>query len=100
MGVRKALLFALKLAISAVSLYLVFSKADVAQTARILKGIGPGYFISAACLYIVSQSVSTLRWKLLLPETFLYGRLFSLYMIGSFFSSFLPGVIGGDVVKA
>jgi uncharacterized membrane protein YbhN (UPF0104 family) len=41
-----------------------------------------------------------MRWKLLLPGKFKIKKLFSLYMIGAFFSSFLPGVVGGDAVKA
>ncbi len=57
-------------------------------------------FLAAALIYILSQLASTIRWKLLLPEKFTVGRLFSLYMIGAFFSSFLPGVIGGDAIRA
>jgi len=100
MNAKKALLLALKLAISALSLYLVFSKTDINKVFSILKSVGPFYFLIAASLYVVSQFVSSVRWKLLLPEKFMLRRLFSLYMIGGFFSSFLPGVIGGDVVKA
>ena len=100
MSAKKALFFVLKLVISGLSLYLVFSKTDVQKVFSILKGIGPFYFLAAALLYIAAQFISALRWKLLLPEQFGVRRLFSLYMIGSFFSSFLPGVIGGDVVKA
>jgi glycosyltransferase 2 family protein len=99
-NVKKAFLFALKLAVSALSLYLVFSKTEIGKVFSTLKGIGPLYFLVAALLYITAQFVSAVRWKLLLPEKFMLRRLFSLYMIGSFFSSFLPGVIGGDVVKA
>ena len=44
--------------------------------------------------------LSTLRWKLLLPEKFKFRKLFSLYMMGSFFGTFLPGIIGGDAVRA
>jgi uncharacterized membrane protein YbhN (UPF0104 family) len=97
---RKLFIFILKLAVSSFSLYLIFRKADVRQVMRILGDIGVWYFLIASVLYIISIVVSTLRWKLLLPEKFVFGRLFSLYMIGAFFSSFLPGVIGGDVVKA
>lgn len=97
---KKAFLFALKLAISAAALYIIFSKADIQKTLSIMKGINPLYFLAAAVLYILSLGVSAWRWKLLLPDKFGFRRLFSLYMIGSFFSSFLPGVIGGDVVKA
>lgn len=85
---------------SSASLYLVFRKADLSQISSILMSIGPFPFLFVSLLYILSQLASTFRWKLLLPERFTVRRLFSLYMIGAFFSSFLPGVVGGDAVKA
>lgn len=51
-------------------------------------------------LYILSIYLSSIRWRLLLPEGHKTGRLFSLYLIGSFFNHILPGIIGGDAVKA
>ncbi len=97
---NKTLIFILKLTVSAVSLSIVFSKTDIREIVFMFRKIGLFYFLLASLLYILSLLVSTSRWKLLLPEKFTFRRLFSLYMIGSFFSSFLPGVIGGDVVKA
>jgi uncharacterized membrane protein YbhN (UPF0104 family) len=72
----------------------------MAQVGQILKSIGLLTFLSASALYVLSQVFSTLRWQLLLPDKYSLKRLFSLYMIGSFFSSFLPGVVGGDAVRA
>ena len=100
MKLNKTLFFVLKLLVSVGSLYLIFSKTDMHQIGLMLKKIGPLAFLSASFLYILSLVGATMRWKLLLPDKFMFRRLFSLYMIGSFFSSFLPGVIGGDVVKA
>jgi uncharacterized membrane protein YbhN (UPF0104 family) len=98
--IRKSLFFIVKLVVSAAALYVVFSKIDIRELAFMFAKIGPLYFVLAALPYIVAQAVSTWRWKLLLPEQFRFRRLFSLYMIGSFFNSFLPGVIGGDAIKA
>jgi hypothetical protein len=98
--INKILFFLFKLIVSAGSLYLVFSKTDINVIFLMMKKIGPFFLLAAACIYILSLVVSSYRWKLLLPENFRLRRLFSLYMIGAFFSSFLPGVIGGDVVKA
>ncbi len=100
MKINKIALFAIKLAVSALSLYMVFLKADINQIIAMLKKIGLLPFLFAASLYVLSICGAAFRWKLLLPERFTYRRLFSLYMIGSFFSTFLPGVIGGDVIKA
>jgi uncharacterized membrane protein YbhN (UPF0104 family) len=100
MKINKVAFFALKLLVSALSLYLVFLKVDLYQIVEMLRKIGLAAFLLASLLYIMSICGAAWRWKLLLPERFTFRKLFSLYMIGSFFSSFLPGVIGGDVVKA
>lgn len=98
--IKKTLLFVAKLSVSAISLYIIFSKTDSGQILSILNNINILYFLAAALLYIFSQFIASIRWKLFLPERFRIKKLFLLYMIGAFFSSFLPGIIGGDVVKA
>lgn len=100
MKLNKWLLFSAKLVVSGGALYFVFSKTDTALVAATIKKIGPQAMLAACGLYIASLIGGALRWKMLLPERFTLRRLFSLYMIGSFFSNFLPGVIGGDAVKA
>ena len=97
---KKVLILILKLAVSSFSFYLISRKADMAQVGYILKSIGLLTFLSASALYIMSQVLSTMRWQLLLPDKYSLKRLFSLYMIGAFFSSFLPGIVGGDAVRA
>ena len=79
---------------------MVFSRADMEHTFSIMKSIGPFHFFSAVFLYIFAQLISSVRWKLLLPENFTIKKLFSIYMIGAFFGSFMPGIIGGDAVRA
>jgi glycosyltransferase 2 family protein len=89
-----------KLAISSASLFLIFRKTDMEQVVYILKSIGLLAVLSAAVIYVASQFISTFRWKALLPDRYPAMRLFSLYMIGSFFSTFLPGLVGGDAIRA
>jgi len=97
---KKVLVLILKLLVSSFSFYLISRKADMVQVLHILKSIGLFTFLSASALYILSQVFSAARWRLFLPDRYPLKRLFSLYMIGSFFSSFLPGVVGGDAVRA
>ena len=100
MKINKTAFFLFKLAVSALSLYIVFSEAGPRQILSMMRRIGPLYFFTACLIYIAAQAISTFRWRLLLPENFTFRKLFSLYMIGAFFNSFLPGLVGGDVVKA
>ncbi len=97
---RKTLLVILKFLVSAWLLYSVISKTGMEMVLSILQGINPLHLVSAALIYILSIYISTIRWHLLLLGGLDFRRLFSLYLIGSFFNNILPGIIGGDAVKA
>jgi glycosyltransferase 2 family protein len=96
---NKILLVAVKLAISSSLLYFILTKTGIEQVFITLKSVSILSFIAAVALYIVAQITSTIRWKLLLPDGIGIRKVFSLYMIGAFFNTLLPGVIGGDAVK-
>jgi len=100
LSTNKAFIFLLKLSVSSLALYMVFSKTDAGHIITILKSIGFFYFFSSVLLYLFAQLASSFRWKSLLPEKFTIKKLFSIYMIGAFFGSFMPGIIGGDAVRA
>lgn len=97
---NKIYIFALKLAVSSASLFLIFRKTDIEHVAYILKSIGLASFLTVSAVYVVAQLVSTVRWRTLMTDRFPVRKLFSLYMIGAFFSTFLPGLIGGDALRA
>ncbi len=97
---NKIYIFALKLAVSSASLFLIFRKTDIEHVVYILKSIGLPSFLAVSAVYIFSQLVSSVRWRVLMMDRFPVRKLFSLYMIGAFFSTFLPGLIGGDAIRA
>lgn len=97
---NRIFLLVLKLTISSTLLFIVLSKAGMGRVFSILKEVSVSAFIGATLLRIFALFISTLRWRLLLPRVLGVRKLFSLYMIGSFFSTLLPGLIGGDAVKA
>lgn len=97
---KKIFLLFLKLTVSSVLLYIILSRTGPEQVFSTLRGMNLSAFISAILLYLFAQFISTWRWKLLLPGTLRIKKLFPLYMIGSFFNTILPGLIGGDAVKA
>lgn len=65
-----------------------------------IRRLNPWSFAVAVGFYLCASFFSTLRWKLLIPLSVGTGRLFSIYMIGSFFNTYMPGTVGGDAVKA
>lgn len=79
---------------------MIVSKTGAGKVSSALMGINVPAFLLAILIYIISIFISSARWRLFLPEGFKMKKLFSLYMIGSFFNNILPGVIGGDAVKA
>jgi len=89
----------LKIAVSSALLYLVFRRVGATEILGTLSSINIFSLAAATALYLFAQFVSTLRWKLLLPTGLGLRKLFSLYMIGAFFNSFLPGIVGGDAIK-
>jgi uncharacterized membrane protein YbhN (UPF0104 family) len=96
---NKIFLTVLKLAVSSALLYVVLSKTGTDKVFSLLKNMSIPAFISAVLIYLCSQFISTVRWRMFLPTGISARKLFSLYMIGTFFNNFLPGVIGGDAVK-
>lgn len=80
-------------------LYLVLSKTGAEKVLSVIKTVNPFFFIAAILIYIFALYIASLRWRLLLPEEFKNKKLFSFYLIGSFFNTFLPGMVGGDAVK-
>jgi uncharacterized membrane protein YbhN (UPF0104 family) len=96
---NRLFLFILKFGVSFVLLYIVLSRTGPELVYSTLKNMNPFAFISALILYLFAQFISTLRWRLLISDNIGIKKLFSIYLIGSFFNNLLPGLIGGDAVK-
>ena len=59
--------------------------------------------VAALVMYLLCLVVVSFRWQVILSAQGFrlpFLRVFALYFIGQFFSSFLPGATSGDVVKA
>jgi glycosyltransferase 2 family protein len=89
----------LKIGVSSALLIYLFSKIGGMEVIRNIVLVSPVTFVAAALLYIVSSYISSLRWRLFLPNTLGMRWIFSTYMTGAFFNVCLPSTIGGDAVK-
>jgi uncharacterized protein (TIRG00374 family) len=96
---KKLLIFTLKLLVSGTLLYMVLRKAGAENVIGLLGSIHPLLFVASVLLYLTGLFIGSMRWQMLLPERFSLRRLFPLYLLGSFFNTFLPGLVGGDAVK-
>jgi uncharacterized protein (TIRG00374 family) len=81
----------------------LFTQISVSDVVENLRRVSPGFILFAWCYYALCQLLSAYRWQLLLRAKDVHVglvQLFSFYMIGMFVNNFLPGSIGGDVVKS
>ncbi|HHN94436.1 MAG TPA: flippase-like domain-containing protein [Anaerolineae bacterium] len=93
----------LRVVVSAGALAFLFWKIGLGETLSVLRHARPLYLAVAFGLYVGSLLVRAYRWFLLirsLDAGVTFGRLWRLYFVGQFFSSFLPSQFGGDVVRA
>jgi uncharacterized protein (TIRG00374 family) len=101
-AVRSALLWILKIAVSAGLLYLLFQRIDVGNLWRLIRSASPLWVAVALGLYLVMLLVSTWRWRLLLRAQHVrlsFGTLTNSFLVAMFANNFLPSNIGGDVLR-
>lgn len=99
---KKFFSFALKLLISAGLLAYLFSVADIDQFVDRISGLGIEFVVFGWLYYAICQWISAYRWRLFLVAEGVrvsVFRLFRFYMVGMFLNNFIPGGLGGDIVK-
>ncbi len=82
----------------------LFHLVPMADVGRAFLRVAPLAIVAAVALNVVGILVATVRWRLVLVA---YGathslpllRLLRLYLIGLFYNTFVPGAVGGDVVR-
>lgn len=99
---RKKSITALKIIISAVLIYFIFTKIELKDVLQTLKKSDPLYLFLALLFFVLSKVLSAFRTNLYFHQI---GAKISqlsnlkLYLLGMFYNLFLPGGIGGDAYK-
>ncbi len=99
---RKKLITALKLIISAALIYFIFTKIDLKDVLQTLRKSDPIYLILAIVFFVLSKVLAALRLNLYFHQIGAKITQMSnlkLYLQGMFYNLFLPGGIGGDAYK-
>jgi uncharacterized membrane protein YbhN (UPF0104 family) len=99
---RRTLLLVAQLAVSAGLLAYLLSQADVARLLLLWADVRQPLLWLALALQFGGVLISSLKWWLLLRaagQRVPYGWAVRTYLIGQFFSNFLPTQIGGDAVR-
>ncbi len=92
-----------RVAVSVALLALVVSRAGWAALWSTIASADIRWLAAAAALAVAGIGVRAYRWGILLAAVGTpvpLGRLIRLYLVGTFFSDFLPTGVGGDVVRA
>ncbi len=91
----------IKIAVSLAIMYFLFRSIRLDVFWKTITSVNPLSVGLAVLIFFSTQSVSTLRWSIILKKDMKisYSRLFSIYFIGMFFNNFLPTMVGGDIVK-
>ncbi len=101
-NLRKRGITFLKILVSAVLLYFIFTKIQLQDVLTILKKTHPLYLLIAFLFFTISKALSALRLNLYLHQLKVFLTQASnirLYLLGMFYNLFLPGGIGGDAYK-
>lgn len=99
---RKHLITALKISISAVLIYFIFSKINIGDVVQTIRQTQPLYLLLAILAFVLSKVIASFRLNLYFHELKIYLTQKSnlkLYLLGMFYNLFLPGGIGGDAYK-
>jgi glycosyltransferase 2 family protein len=100
---RAWLMFAIKLAAGIGLVAFLLWHYDLRSAFRLMRRERPAFFCATVALYVAGQSMSALRWKLLAGLNGFAGRyseFLSYYFIGMFTNVFVPGLVGGDALRA
>jgi uncharacterized membrane protein YbhN (UPF0104 family) len=100
---KKILKQVIRPAVSALLLGVIAWKTDWHAVGRAFAELRVGWFLAAALLLVVTQIVSTARWKCFADALRFHRPLRQLtgfYFIGMYFNLVLPTSVGGDVVRA
>ncbi len=99
----KKLLFIIARGLVSISLlYYLFLKIDWERLFDLLSEIRTGPLITAPLIIMIGYIFSSVRWNYILEKFEVFSKkseLYVYYLIGAFYSIFLPGVVGGDIIR-
>jgi glycosyltransferase 2 family protein len=103
-GRRQArFLFAIKLTAGMSVVAFLLWHYDLRSSFQLIQRERPICFLETVALYVAGQSMSALRWQFLAALNGLsgnYSEYLAYYFIGMFTNVFVPGLVGGDALRA
>ncbi len=99
---KKTAGFLLRLAISAGIIFYLLQRSDWTALKKALLNYPPGWWLAGLVFYALFQAASIARWRYICKtlgfrKPYLY--FLKLYLLNMYVNTFLPGFMGGDVVR-
>ena len=94
--------FLLRLALSAIALFLVARLVSGRELLAVLRGAHPVPLLLAVVLAFADRVTMAWKWRMLLTGLGAHRSLkeaIRIYFVGTFYGSFLPTGVGGDVIR-
>jgi len=101
--VRAWFVFAIKLAAVISFVAFLLWHYNLRSTFQLIRRERPILFLATVALYVASQGMSAFRWQLLAGLNGIpggYSDYLAYYFIGMFTNVFVPGLVGGDALRA
>lgn len=99
-GTRKSLLFTGKIVFSLALLGYLLTKVEWRNIGQAMSVLNPIAFLISGGFLVLAIVLSAQRWRLFIPYPVRTRRIISFCFIGAFFNICLPGIVGGDIIKA
>lgn len=99
---RKKLITALKIGVSALLIYFIFTKISLRDIADVIQKSNPLFLLLAMLPFIFSKVLAAFRLNAYFHQIgvkITQQSNLKLYLLGMFYNLFLPGGIGGDAYK-
>jgi len=91
-----------KFGLGFVILAFIISKIDLKSSQTVFNQVSLNNFLAVLCIYLLGQTLSSYKWSVISEHigfTCTFSQYLRLYFQGIFYNQFLPGGIGGDVIK-
>jgi glycosyltransferase 2 family protein len=102
-GWRAGFVFAFKLSAGLVLVVFLIWHYDLRSVLKLIQHERPILFVGTVALYVGGQVMSAFRWQLLAALNGIpgpYPEYLAYYFIGMFTNVFVPGLVGGDALRA
>ncbi|MCH4152607.1 MAG: flippase-like domain-containing protein [Sphingobium sp.] len=97
---KRTLIWGVRIAVSAIVLGIIFHVVPFAQVWAAAKRLTPQLWLAGFALFLLGHAMTAAKWWMLIGHDVPFSRAFRAHLAGLGANLALPGVAGGDVVRA